>query len=1127
MEIKFEKELRFAKKINSWRNCTLRHLVSLVLLSGLLMVSTQVSADALTLLITKISISHNNTPLTTIISDIEQKTGYSILVRLNDIDVNERYTIDKTDTSLNEVLTTLFGDKQIRFDVTDSTISIYRASVQQPQFSPQSQQGITVNGQVTDQNGGTVAGAMVVIRNLPGGVVTDGNGRYSINVPDGNATLVFSLIGYTTLERQVGAQRTINVQLVEDLRVLEDVVVVGYGQQKKVNLTGSVASVNFTESLESRPALNLSSTIAGVVPGLVIQQASAAPGAESTTLRVRGVGTLNNSDPLILIDGITGSMNDVNPYDVESVSVLKDAASSAIYGSRAANGVVLITTKRGSGHSTSVTYNGYVGTQSAAKIIDYITDYPTLLELKNEALTNSGQPALYNQADIDEWREKSKTDPANYPNTDWYREILRPSVVTEHNLSARGGNERTNFMLSLGYLDNKGVVENAEFKKYSFRLNIDSKITDWLAIGANVNGFWSDRGPVNANNLLSETIRQTNPGIIPKSEDGRYGGSMLPRENERANNPRSAMERAYGNNERQRVGTKFFARVSFLKYFEFESSFAGDVDNSRSWGYSEPTPIWNFRTNDILWGDTGRNSISNTSQRYYAIVLNEVLRFNYTLNDKHNFSALVGFDQEYSRTDRFNASKYDLLNDAVLILDAAAADPTASGTANDRALRSYYGRVNYNYDERYLFEINGRYDGSSKFVRDRRWGFFPSFSAGWRISEESFFEPMENTVSNLKLRASWGQLGNNNIGDYEYQPLYASQNYSFNNNIVLGSGPTAISNSIISWESTTITDVGLDFGLWNNKLSVTFDWFNKLTDNILVQLPVSGVLGNLSAPRQNAAAVQNRGWELQLDYNDRIGKDLNYSIGFNVSSVKNKVKKYMGEVKTINGANQQVLTEGESIWSWYMREVDHIVQDQSEIDALVADGWTFSPGTPQAGDLLYKDLNGDKKIDDNDRTIVGSSMPKFTYGMTLSLDWKGVDLFVLGQGLSGLSSYWENHMNTSNISTDSQVRSNALERWTPQNKTTKFPRLTVADNRNTTVNNFWMYDMSYFKIRSLQLGYTLPQNISEKFFVSRLRIYTSLENYFTFTKYDGFDPENAGLTYPSMKQWVMGINLTF
>ena len=646
-----------------------------------------------------------------------------------------------------------------------------------------------------------------------------------------------------------------------------------------------------------------------------------------------------------------------------------------------------------------------------------------------------------------------------------------------------------------------------------------------LSLGGNVFGFWSDRGPLDVSYLFN-TMLMTNPGILPKSSDGRYGGSMMEGENTKAYNPRATMESATGNNERQRVGVKFFAKMNFLKYFEFETSFAGNFDNGRSWQYSGPVSIWDFRTDSKLYETTTRNSITNSSSRYYSTTLNELLRFNYSLNNAHHIGALLGFDQEYSRTDQFSASKYDLLNDAIYVIDAAAADPVASGTAEDRALRSYFGRINYDYKGKYLFEANGRYDGSSRFSKDNRWGFFPSFAAGWRFSEEPFFEPLKTWIDNVKLRASWGKLGNNNIGDYEYQSLYAGQNYSFGQNIVQGIAPTVLSNSAITWEETETSDLGLDLNMFNNKLSVTVDVFDKTTDNILVKLPIPSVMGNLTAPSQNAAQVRNRGWEAQLSYHGKIGKDFEYSLGGNISSIDNKVLKYMGDVKTISGT--QVLTEGVSIYPFYVREIDHIVQDQTEIDQMIADGYTFSPAIPKPGDFLYKNTNDDKKIDDSDRVIKGSSIPKATYGLNISASYKGFDLNVIGQGVHGLDSYWGgDSFNTFDLHWDYIMRENVLNRWTLENKTTAYPRLTTGLGNNTVNSDYWLYSVSYFRIKSIQLGYTIPARITSKFLVNRFRLYTNLENYFTFTSYDGFDPENAGVSYPNMKQFIIGLNVTF
>ena len=985
-------------------------------------------------------------------------------------------------------------------------------------------QGKKIKGKVVDEKNEPLVGATVVKKGTTNGTITDADGQFTLDAENGDI-LVISFMGYVDKEIKVSTQSNYTIELSERFHEIDEVIIVGYGAMKKQNLTGSVSSVNFNEAMESRPVTNLSSALAGLSPGLAVSQSSSAPGNESVSLRVRGVGTLNDSEPLVLIDGVAGNMQDVSPSDVESVSVLKDASSSAIYGSRAANGVILITTKRGKSQKVTATYNGYVGWQSAANMIDFISDYPTHMELLNEAKTNSNQPILYDPKLIDEWRGKSNSDPLNYPNTDWFREIMQTSVITEHNLSVSGGGEKTNFMLSLGYLDNQGVVDNSGYKKYSFRLNIDSKVKSWLNIGGNVYGFWSNRGPINTTELFGNML-MTNPGILPKSADGRYGGSMMSGENTRAYNPRAFVDNSKGDNERQYVGAKFFAKVNFLKHFEFETSFAGSYDNNRSWQYFGPVSIWDFRTDAILYETLSRNSITNTSNRYYSTTLNNLLRFNYSINKEHNMSALLGFDQEYSRRDRFSAGKYDLLSDVIFVIDAAAADATSSGTATDYALRSYFGRINYDYKGKYLIEANARYDGSSRFSKDNRWGFFPSFSAGWRLSEEPFFEPLKSVVSNTKFRASWGKLGNNNIGNYEYQSLYGGQNYSFGGNVVQGVAPTVLSNRKIFWEETTIANVGLDLALFGNNLSFSIDAFNKTTNDILVKLPIPLVMGNVGIPSQNVAKVRNKGFEVQMNYFGKVGNDFNYSVGANLSVIDNKVLKYDGDLKTIQGT--QVLTEGESIFRYYVREIDHIVQDKAEIDAMIADGYTFSPSIPQPGDFLYKDTNGDKKINDDDRVIKGSSIPKATYGINVSASYKGFDLYVLGQGVSGIDTYWGGDaFNTFDLHWDYIMRESVQNRWTPDNKSTSYPRLTFGLPNNTLNSDYWLQSASYFRIKSLQLGYTIPTKITSKASISRFRVYTSLENYFTFTDYDGFDPENVGVTYPTMKQWVVGFNVTF
>lgn len=991
-------------------------------------------------------------------------------------------------------------------------------------YSRHDQQPATeiIAGKVVDNNEQPLAGVEVTNLATREIVTSDKNGAYRITA-DAEDRLQFRMLGFKTIT--VAAGSAAYVALEPQLSEMSEVVVVGYGTQKKVNLTGAVSVVNFNESTASRPNMNLSSALVGASSGLNISQTSAAPGAEGFNILVRGRGTMNDASPLVVIDGVPGALNDVNPNDVESVSILKDASSSAIYGSRAANGVILVTTRRGGGDKFSFNYTGYTGKQSVAKNIDFITDMATHMELVNESEGRIKYPVAL----IDEWRKESAAGNPLYPNTDWYNEMLKSALLTEHNVSVRGGGQKGNFAMSLGYLNNKGIIDNSDYKKYSFRINADMKIKKVLTIGGNVFGYWSDRDPLDVANFFS-AIRNTTPGVIPKSDDGRYGGEMF------NGLPQGANSRAYvdnirGNYERQRLGMKFFSILNLLKNLEWESSFGFNYNNDRNWEYVRPYSLWNLQTGFEYPKRPSVNSLFNGSRRDYSTVLNTSLRFRESFNNAHNFAVLLGFDQQYNRMDKFDAKKNDILgDDAIYILDAGTNLEAITGSGTDDALQSYFGRLNYDYKGKYLFEATARYDGSSRFAPGNRWGFFPSFSAGWRILEESFAQPLKAIFSDIKLRGSWGRLGNNRIGDYTYQVVYGSYLYPFGGQLQQGVAPKEIANSRIKWETTTITNLGLDISMLKNRLTLSAEYFDKTTSDILTKIPIPLVLGNFLPPWQNIAEMKNKGVEFQLTYRSGAGKKMLYQVSGNLSTVRNSVSRFNGN-RSINGT--AITLEGNPFNSFYVLEFDRIIQDQSEIDRLVADGYTFGTyvgGMPKPGDMLYKDANGDKVFNDQDRVIKDySSLPKFTYGLNVSLGYKGFDLNVVGQGTGGVKEYWGNDgFNTFNLNEGYLQRKEILNRWTPENKSTAYPRLLTSGSAlNTVYSDYWLYNTSYFRVKSLQLGYALPEHTTSRFKIDRLRIYADLENYFTFTKFEGYNPENAGISYPLMKQWIIGLNITF
>jgi len=979
-----------------------------------------------------------------------------------------------------------------------------------------------VKGTVTDSNHEPLIGASVIVKGSSEGVITGNDGEFELYAAPGSV-LVVSYMGFHDSEITVGSSSTYNVVLAEDAEYLEDVVVIGFGTVKKANLTGSVSAVKFDEKMTSRASLSLASALTGMNAGLNIAQTTGTPGSEGFSILVRGQGTMNDSSPLVLIDGIPGAINDVNPADVESVSVLKDAASAAIYGSRAANGVILITTKKGGEGKFEVVYNGYAGFESAANKIDFISDMATHMELVNESEGREKYP----QAQIDQWRTESAKGNPLYPNTNWYDEMLNTSIVQEHTLAVRGGTQRSNIAMSLGYLNNDGIIDNSGFTKYSFRMNANTKVTDWLELGGNVYGFWSDRDPIDVSAFFS-SIRNTVPGVTPKAEDGRYGGNMF-QDMVQVSNPRAIVDNVRGNYERQKVGAKFYSKVSFLKYFQWETSIGGDFDNRRNWEYTRPYSLWNFQTEVETPSSASVDQLLNSSIRYYTTVVNSLVRFNATVAKNHHVAALVGYDQQYNRMDNFNATKQDVLGDDQLyVMNAASEMFSIKGNATDDALQSYFGRINYDYKGKYLLEANARYDGSSRFARENRWGFFPSFSAGWRITEEAFAAPLKTVFDELKLRASYGQLGNNRIGDYTYQSVYGLLLVPMGGTLQQGVAATTLANSSVKWETTTMTNIGFDFAMFRNRLQVSADWYDKTTDDILAKKPIPYTMGFNTPSWQNIAKMRNRGVEFEASWNGNIGRDFVYSLSGNLSTAKNEVLKFGDD----EASGLYMIKEGKPYHAFYLLEYDHIIQSQAEVDQLLADGYTFAKeigGTPSPGDLLYKDTNDDKIFNLEDRTVRDySTLPSMTYGLTFNAAFKGIDFTVMGQGRSGAHGYWGNDgFNTFNINEGFLQRSVILNRWTAENPSTKYPRLlTSASVLNTVNSDYWLYNTSYFRIKSIQLGYTLPSNFTKKFNVKRLRIYTNLENYFTFTQFEGYNPENPSMAYPLMKQCVFGINVT-
>ena len=1003
------------------------------------------------------------------------------------------------------------------------------------------QETVTVKGIVTDETGEPIIGATVKVKGSQNvGAITSIDGDFTLTGVKRGAIVTISYIGFQPQEVKVTGSE-MKIKLLSDSKNLSEVVVVGYGTQKKVNMTGAVASINMDELTESRPITNVSQALAGLAAGVNVSSASNRPGDDNASILVRGQGTRNSSSPLIIIDGVEQGINTVNPQDIESVSVLKDAASAAIYGSRAANGVILITTKKGKSGNIKVDYNGYVSFQSIRKTLTPVSNYADYMELINEGMRNSGQSEPFSIDKITEWRNGN--DPLKYPNTDWIDETFKASTATNHVISLSGGSDKLRFYGSFGYSDNPGVMENAGLKKYTARFNMDADVAPWLNLAMQIGGYVSDQEPGSReiDNIFTYASATT-PGMVFRAPDGRYGAMNNTEDDGQCptNNPLIRLNKWAGQNRKNNIRPRFVATLKPFKGFSLTGSYSYELLDQEY--HYKPVFIdaYNFLTDEQTWTNRGKTSIQYYDGKVERYFNDLVARYDTkVLKNNLAIGVMAGLSNELYRSKNFSATRQDMTDLSMDVINGATGESTSSGSSTEWSMRSFFGRLNLNWQEKYLFEFNLRADGSSRFAKNKRWGYFPSASAAWRIDQEKFMEgALGGNLSNLKLRVSYGELGNNSVGNYDYQSLYTTSgnNYVLGNQMVTGLALSAISNADLTWESTKVFNVGLDFGFFNNRLTGTVDFFNKKTTGILINLPAPGVHGTTSLPKQNSAQVTNKGVEFTLGWQDKVG-DFTYGANANFAYITNNVDKFKGKDKggmSISGAN--LIWEGHSINSQYMLRVDRILQTDEDMK-LVEKMLENNPkafaafGKPEKGDLLYKDVNGDGVIDNNDKEIVSDGTnPKFTFGLNLNAAWKGFDISALLQGQLGIKTYWQSAAyNTPTVRYGYQINKEVADgRWYEGRTDATYPRLLVnTDTRNTQLSDFYLQNRSFLKIRNVQLGYTIPQALTQKVHVERVRVYCSLENFFTFTKFKGFDPEVSGMNYPTMKQCTLGLNISF
>ncbi|HVI43256.1 MAG TPA: TonB-dependent receptor [Chitinophaga sp.] len=994
-----------------------------------------------------------------------------------------------------------------------------------------------LTGTVKDAQGAALPGVTVGVKHAATGTVTGPDGKFKVNASEKD-TLVFSFLGFNRKEVAVNRSTNFSVLLESSSTSLNETVVVGYGVQKKINLSGAVTSVNFDKTMQSRPVTDLSTALSGMAPGVSISQASGQPGRESATIRIRGVGTLNNANPLVIVDGIESNMSDVNMADVESVSVLKDAAAGAIYGSRAANGVVLITTKKGKKGKTTVSYNGYYGVQKATRLFDMVSDYATYMELMNRIAVadNPGNAKPFKQATIDSWR--NATDRVLYPNTDWMDVMFGQGNLTGHTVSVSGGSDKTSYYMSLDYLHNNGIMKNTNQDRYMVRLNADHEISKKIKIGANIALTWKDRKePQDVNTLLSFAA-STSPGTTPKIVDAtgtRYGARNTDDENGQLDNPLQYIETWNRPNRQQRTFAKLWGEWNIVDGLKFQLNGAADYFNSAQKSYALAGPIqnrWNFQKNVIVQQlDQQPATLEQLDSTNLRLTYFATLNYMKDFGDGHHINVLLGNSAESEKGTYMMASVMNFPTNETWELSAGSEQPKVAGTTYRSNRYSFFGRINYDYKGKYLLEANLRRDASSYFAPGKQWGTYPSFSAAWRLTEEPFIKSfMPAWVNNLKLRGSWGQLGNDRISPFQFLYLYSSGlNYSYAGKLVPGLAPTDMANPDIRWETSNSTNLGLDANLFNDHFTLNFDVFKRRTTDILVRLELSSLYGGLTPPYQNVGIVENKGLELNLAYNNRVG-NFTYGVSGNVSYINNEVVQYQPNpeaIGTLGGA--AVLRKGWSIGSLYGYQVDGIFQSDDEIAKWAKQR---TSGTNKPGDFRYVDVNNDGVINGSDRVNLGNTIPKWYYGLNLNAGYKGFELALLFQGVGDVKRFYQDSWYTSGIRSGREINTEFLNAWTPDNRNTNIPRLTSSGNTdNTQASSFWVQDASFLRLKNIQLSYTIPKHVF-KSTIQNIRVYMNAQNVFTWTKFKGLDPEvgdytRAGIQYPNVRIITGGVNVTF
>ena len=1005
-----------------------------------------------------------------------------------------------------------------------------------------------ITGTVHDAKGAALPGVNILLKGTATGTATDKDGLFRILVPNANAVLVFSFVGYSNQELTVGSQTQLSVTMTEINRQLTDVVVVGYGIQKKVNLTGAVSSVNIDEKISGRTVTNLSTALSGLVPGLAVQQSQGMAGASGAKLLIRGLSSPSsstNTSPLVVVDGIPDvDINRIDINDVENISVLKDAAAASVYGSRGATGVILITTKSGKGlKKPQIKYTGTFAGAKPTRFYNILEDYAMALTLEQRASRNGRtQPAFYDGT-IDEWLSQSMVDPVRFPNENQLDYVTRNGKIVTNNISVAGANENGNYFISTGVYDEKGYLINNDYRRYNFRANLDYKIRKNITAGARIDGQWSNQTFGMPNGFLDYS--NTNAplvfaitGLLPYNyATGQYGGAMAYGEAANAPNLYAEINGRHNFVQRQEFNGVAYAAWAPVKGLTARVDYSLRYYNQFQKSYTDlGVNLYNFQTGGSVFEEyPATSSLGNGSLQGYKTLLQGKLDYTRELFKGHQLSLLGVYTEEYWLDRGFSAGAGGRLDGRITEIGNNSSNtlpPSISGSSSDEGMRSYIGRLNYTINDKYLFEASFRADGSSRFSPGHQWGYFPSASAGWRFSQESFFQPLSNIISTGKLRASYGALGNNSgVPRYEQLATFASTPYILNGNtLVSGVSANKQINKDFTWEKTRVANIGLDLGFFNNRLTAEIDVYDRLTTDLIRPSVLSTLLTGYNAPQTNIGTFRNDGIELNLTWRSNINK-FNYGATFNFSYNIDRLEKWN---QKLNPSKNFI--DMPWFFAYYMLSSGIAQTWQQIYDAPFQGNANIAPG-----DLLYQDLNGDGQIGSFDKKAfptVNEQRPVCNYGANLFASYKGFDVSVLLQASTGRKDYFLEDMTNTNVSAQRFAFQELYlnQTWTLYTRNALYPRIQAANTANNRVESeFWLQSMNYLRFKNMQIGYNIPPRFLRILGVDRIRIYGTAENLFTLTGWRGIDPEKSTLgngfqsfnddPFPIMKSYSVGLNI--